>query len=1080
MRNILSPPEFAGRSTKNRAARLLNAVLWSVIVAVVVYSIAMWTIGQSVGALSILLILLPVCAFLISRIHGGHVRSSALLLVFLIWTIIVAAALMAGGVTAPAYGGLVIPIVISGIVLRRRYTIVIVLLSALAGYLMLISDLNGLASQQALRSAYAIWISQLLFFVIVAVVTFVAADIRDRMIGEMQESESLALEANRRLESEIESRIKVEEELRFHANILDQVSDAIIVTNAQHEIIYWNQGAEHLFGLAGSLVNGKLMDEVIDFKTPGKGWGNGHQPHADNGLRQSENLAVVKATGKEVLVESRSSFLPEQNQSQDTMILSTRDIRLRVEAEEKLAYRSELQQVVTQLAISFVNLITEDVDDGINDALQTLGEFFDVERCLIARFSNRMSTMSVSYEFCRSEVPSMLQSHQNIPTERVSWLINMLRRFEIVNIEDIDCLPPEAEETKSNLREAGVGALLAVPLIQNQNLVGFLGFSQTDKKRVWAEDIVNQLLVVGQIIVNVLERQTYEENLQTQAAQLNDLANRLSVLHDLDQLIFSAQSLTELASHTLSRLYELTDCKCNSIFLVDDDHHSGYYFANHPAQQHPMFDAPVPLSSIDYIDELRDGTILLHENVQEYEAGSTDRIMAEMLGVQSAAHIPLMVRSTLVGILHLGFEQPEAVVDLSIDVVGNVASSLSLAIANTQLYDQVQAHAQELSHKVAERTSALERQYHLQSGLARIELAINQPSELQEVLDQIVHVTTECLPADIGVSVILWDDVEQAYVSSSTSVVDQPSLQAANRVRKRGGATRWIIEHAQPLLVEDAINDPLGPNPMIREYGVGSYAGMPLLIEGKPIGVLYALRSQSGVFAHDEVEFLTTVASRAAVAVTKVRLFEQAQVLAAEEERQRIARDLHDVVSQSLFSASVIAESLPRLLDHNPDLVRSGLEDLHEMTRGTLAEMRTLLFELRPKSLAETEISELFSQLTAAFTGRTRIPVELNVDSHIDLPPSQQIGIYRILQESLNNISRHAQAENVLIDLESTETGYMLCIRDDGIGFDPDEIPNGHFGVHIMRERAEEMKANLSIESYPDSGTTITLTRDYG
>ena len=166
---------------------------------------------------------------------------------------------------------------------------------------------------------------------------------------------------------------------------------------------------------------------------------------------------------------------------------------------------------------------------------------------------------------------------------------------------------------------------------------------------------------------------------------------------------------------------------------------------------------------------------------------------------------------------------------------------------------------------------------------------------------------------------------------------------------------------------------------------------------------------------------------------------------------------------------------LPRLLDKKPEMVRSGLEDIHQLTRSCLAEVRTLLFELRPNALIETDLCELLNQLTKAFSGRTQIPVSLSIDSEIDLPSSQHIGVYRIAQEALTNVARHANAQRVWIEFHNDDSGYVLLIRDDGIGFNLNETPSGHLGIQIMRERAEEMNAQLLIESIPSIGTSIRL-----
>jgi PAS domain S-box-containing protein len=198
-------------------------------------------------------------------------------------------------------------------------------------------------------------------------------------------------------------------------------------------------------------------------------------------------------------------------------------------------------------------------------------------------------------------------------------------------------------------------------------------------------------------------------------------------------------------------------------------------------------------------------------------------------------------------------------------------------------------------------------------------------------------------------------------------------------------------------------------------------------------------------------------------------------MLATLQERQRLAQNLHDAVNQSLFSASLIAEVLPRLWERDPDEGRRSLEDLRRLTRGAMAEMRGLLVELRPLVLTDSEPGDLLRQLGSALTGRTNVPVALTVMGQGVLPADVQVAFYRICQEALNNIAKHASADQVKIHLQYDAGTVELHIRDDGRGFDPDRAPSGHSGLSIMRERAKAIGAALSVVSQPGHGAEIII-----
>jgi PAS domain S-box-containing protein len=196
----------------------------------------------------------------------------------------------------------------------------------------------------------------------------------------------------------------------------------------------------------------------------------------------------------------------------------------------------------------------------------------------------------------------------------------------------------------------------------------------------------------------------------------------------------------------------------------------------------------------------------------------------------------------------------------------------------------------------------------------------------------------------------------------------------------------------------------------------------------------------------------------------------------AEEERIRLARDLHDAVSQTLFSASLIADVLPRLWERNKEEGLRKLEEVRQLTRGALAEMRTLLFELRPAALGDAELNDLLHQLAESVTGRTRIPVTIEVNGTCDVSPDVKIALYRIAQEALNNIAKHSGAGKARITLDCEAHRILMHIIDNGHGFDITRVTPGSFGLGNMNERANHIGAKLNIDSKIDEGTVIEVT----
>ena len=203
-------------------------------------------------------------------------------------------------------------------------------------------------------------------------------------------------------------------------------------------------------------------------------------------------------------------------------------------------------------------------------------------------------------------------------------------------------------------------------------------------------------------------------------------------------------------------------------------------------------------------------------------------------------------------------------------------------------------------------------------------------------------------------------------------------------------------------------------------------------------------------------------------------LREKAAQDAVTTERTRLARDLHDAVTQTLFSATLIADVLPEIWEMNINEGKRRLEELRILTRGALAEMRTLLVELRPNALVEVPLPSLLKQLAEALTGRSRISIQTYSEGDRKLPPDIQVALYRLTQEALNNVVKHANASQAVVTLHLGDQ-VRLSIADNGIGFDQTIVTGDHLGLKIMRERAEAIGASLRIESEAGEGTQITI-----
>lgn len=279
----------------------------------------------------------------------------------------------------------------------------------------------------------------------------------------------------------------------------------------------------------------------------------------------------------------------------------------------------------------------------------------------------------------------------------------------------------------------------------------------------------------------------------------------------------------------------------------------------------------------------------------------------------------------------------------------------------------------------------------------------------------------------------------------------------------------------QTQLVTNISGDSLVDPNAISMAHLRSILSIPLVSGARTIGVLSVGNKVEGELGAEDQNVLNMMVPSAVIALENVRIYEQASEIAVAEERGRLARELHDSVTQTLFSASLTAEVLPLVWARDVDEGMLRLEKLRELTRGALAEMRTLLLELRPSTLVETPLDNLLHQLVEGIVSRTRIDIDVVVEVQKEFLPDMKVALYRIAQEALNNVAKHSRAQNASVSL--TQRGHLvqLTIMDNGIGFDKTINPTNHLGLRIMEERASAIGASLSIESVLGQGTQINV-----
>jgi nitrate/nitrite-specific signal transduction histidine kinase len=367
-----------------------------------------------------------------------------------------------------------------------------------------------------------------------------------------------------------------------------------------------------------------------------------------------------------------------------------------------------------------------------------------------------------------------------------------------------------------------------------------------------------------------------------------------------------------------------------------------------------------------------------------------------------------------------------------------------------------------LEKKVADRTREL-------AILNSIISVANQSLEIPEILEDALNKTVEQMGFDAGAAFRFEMDPSSILLVSHWGLEPALAMDLANRyaVIPQGNA----VELPSTVTIYE-IEDTPG---QLEQSDIRLLVSVLLSTKGRTLGLFLLGRRAPRQLSSEELSLLSSIGQQVGVAMENARLYEQAEQTAITSERNRLARELHDAVTQTLFSANLIADVIPRIWKRNPEEGLKDLEELRQLTRGALAEMRTLLLEMRPESLERSDLKSLLTQLAEAFIGRVRVPVSLVIQGDCELTHEVKIVFYRVAQEALNNIAKHSGARQVELQLECQPGQLNLRIQDDGLGFEPVSITPDHMGMAIMRERASSIGASLKIESQVGQGTTVEL-----
>jgi signal transduction histidine kinase len=545
--------------------------------------------------------------------------------------------------------------------------------------------------------------------------------------------------------------------------------------------------------------------------------------------------------------------------------------------------------------------------------------------------------------------------------------------------------------------------------------------------------------------------------------------DELETLLTIQQAITSRLDLTDVLQLIAEAAQRLTSAQLSLLYVLEGDQ-LRMAAVSGPAFSKELIGSCIPVAQSVAGSSIQTGQPIMVADVQNEDA----RIYLEAIEHFGYIHcymtVPLISGKRPIGVIAVADQETSVLGVDSLRVLCMLAPSAVIGLENARLYQEQQ-----------ERRLEAEGRHQMAESLQIMLAILNSNRSLDEILDYIVtHVSSRLLDCQ-AMAIYALQPTDGSLIVQAGHGLSANSVGA--QLLPGHAAASQAVHTGKPVAVADAALDlesaEAGLEPPPAEWAMASqlmvlyraWLAVPLVVKGNIYGAILMYYRNPRNFTAEDIGLAQAFSDQVALAIEYARLRMQAEQAAVLAERNRLARELHDAVSQTLFSANLIAEVLPRIWDKNQSEGRKSLEELRVLTHGALAEMRTLLFELRPAALTEARLGDLLKQLTQAISSRTRIPITLTVVGEQTLPPEVQIALYRITQEALNNVIKHAQPSRISVHLSCQPDEVTLAVCDDGCGFDPNNVSLEHLGLAIMNERAAAIHAVLTLESQPGCGT---------
>jgi len=733
------------------------------------------------------------------------------------------------------------------------------------------------------------------------------------------------------------------------------------------------------------------------------------------------------------------------------------------------------EKLYKNISSFFMNLELDSLEDGIVKGLEELAIYSQSDQISIFNIDSNIDCSIIKWPQSDSS-PCHSTSTKISICKDYKHLIEILNNKEFLlfsSPEQINNLP---EKEYSFLLREKIKSALIIPMKLRNHLVGWISFVTYNKQNNWQCFSPDSYENIANLFINLFEKKKYVDKIKdlhlSLEQKINDKTNELTTLLNIQKALTSELHVDHVIQIIADEARRLTNTQMGTVYFFENGKLILKVISGEKETSLPIgFEIPIEgsLAGVAF----KTGSPFLIDDINNSVGAFKEAV--RLSNVKSILFVPLISNRRTLGVISVADKIKGELGSEDERLLKMFSSSAIIALDNARLYKE--------EH---DRREESERRGRIAEALRDILRKLNSKTDLPELLNYIVDQSRDLLNATS--TMIRKINYEENTVSTEASSNLPEEFSVIQDLPFYSGGSETILKQNKPVVVSN-LQDSLGnyldeaqelsepqqlwAKAILRYYK--SHFIAPLMIDEKLFGTLTFYYENQTQFSEEDIYLGLTLASQVALAIENARLRSQEKEIAIANERNRLARDLHDAVTQTLFSATLIAEVIPRLWKKNMTEGEKRLEELRQLTRGALAEMRTLLLELRPSALKDASFHDLIKQLSEALSGRTRIPVEIEMDEIPEVEEETKIALYRICQEAFNNIAKHADASQVKITITNLHEGCELTIKDDGKGLSEIDIPSNHLGISIMKERAQSIGADIQFVSQPGKGTMVKI-----